>query len=84
MNDIARLVAREVKDVTKRRVMMKAINGEIAWLQAAEILHVSAPHMRRIRRAVERQRFGELRDREGTRAVRRKRIPSKRSASCAA
>ena len=75
MNDIGRLVAREVKDVTKRQVMMKAINGEITWLQAAEILHVSARHMRRIRRAVERQGFGELRDREGTRAVRRKRIP---------
>jgi hypothetical protein len=79
MNDIGRLVSREVKDVTKRQVMMKAINGEITWLQAADILQVSARQMRRIRRAVERQGFGELRDREGTCAVRRKRIPVARS-----
>jgi hypothetical protein len=75
MENIERRVAREAKEMTKRQVMMKAINGEITWLQAADILGVTARHMRRMRRAVEIGGFGELRDREGTRAVRRKRIP---------
>jgi hypothetical protein len=51
MNDIGRLVAREVNEVTKRQVMLKAMNGEITRLQAAEILRVSERHTRRIRRA---------------------------------
>src|SRR5438093_6583384 len=75
MENIERRVAREAKEMTKRQVMMKAINGEITWLQAADILGVTARHMRRMRRAVEIQGFGELRDGEGTRAVRRRRIP---------
>jgi hypothetical protein len=75
MGNIERRVVREAKEMTKRQVMMKAISGEITWLQAADILGVTARHMRRMRRAVEIQGFGELRDREGTRAVRRKRIP---------
>jgi hypothetical protein len=74
MGDIERRVTREAKEMTKRQVMMKAINGEITWLAAADILGVTARHMRRMRRAVEIQGFGELRDREGTRGVRRKRI----------
>ena len=75
MEKIERRVAREAKKMTKRQVMMKAINGEVTWLQAADILGVTPRHMRRMRRAVELSGFGELRDREGTRAVRRKRIP---------
>src|SRR5437763_17129531 len=75
MENIERRVAREAKEMTKRQVMMKAINGEITWLQAADILGVTARHMRRMRRAVEIQGFGELRDGAGTRAVRRRRIP---------
>ena len=49
MEPIARWVAREAKGVTKRQVMMKAINGEITWLQAADILEVTARHIRRMR-----------------------------------
>ena len=75
MENIEWRVVREAKEMTKRQVMMKAINGEITWLAAADILGVTPRHMRRMRRAVEIQGFGELRDREGTRAVRRKRIP---------
>ena len=75
MDEIVRLVARRAREMTKRQVMMKAINGEITWLQAADILDVTARHMRRMRRAMEIHGFGELRDGEGTRAMRRKRIP---------
>lgn len=75
MDKIVRDATREAKDVTKRQVMMKAISGEITWLQAADILEVTPRHMRRMRRAMELHGFGELRDREGTRAVRRQRIP---------
>jgi hypothetical protein len=74
MEKIVRDASREAREMTKRQVMMKAINGEITWLQAADILGVTARHMRRMRRAIEIDGFGELRDREGTRAVRRKRI----------
>jgi hypothetical protein len=74
MGYIERRVAREAKQMTKRQVMMKAISGEITWLAAADILGVTPRHMRRMRRAMEIHGFGELRDREGTRAVRRKRI----------
>jgi hypothetical protein len=53
MESIERRVAREAKEMTKRQVMLKAINGEITWLGAADILGVTARHMRRIRRAME-------------------------------
>jgi hypothetical protein len=75
MRSIERRVAREARAMTKQQVMLKAINGEITWIQASEILGVSARHMRRMRRAVEFKGFGELLDRRGTRAARRRRIP---------
>lgn len=75
METIERRVAREARVMTKQQVMLKAINGEITWIQAAEILDVTARHMRRMRRAVEHGGFGELIDGRGTRAARRRRIP---------
>jgi hypothetical protein len=75
MDEIERRVAREARVMTKQQVMLKAINGEITWIQAAEILDVTPRHMRRMRRAVEIGGFGELLDRRGTRAQRRRRIP---------
>jgi hypothetical protein len=56
-------------------VMLKAINGEITWIQAAEILGATARHMRRMRNAVKHEGFGELIDGRGTRIARRLRIP---------
>ncbi len=35
--------------MTKREVMLKAIEGRITWIQAAEILGISERHMRRIK-----------------------------------
>jgi hypothetical protein len=75
MDRIERRVAREARAMTKQQVMLKAINGEITWIQAADILGVSARHMRRMRNAVKHEGFGELVDGRGTRAARRFRIP---------
>ena len=38
MDSIERRVAREARVMTKQQVMLKAINGEITWIQAADIL----------------------------------------------
>jgi hypothetical protein len=57
------------------QVMLKAINGEITWIQATDILRVTARHMRRMRNAVRHEGFGELVDGRGTRAARRLRLP---------
>jgi hypothetical protein len=75
MDRIERRVAREARVMTKQQVMLKAINGEITWIQAADILGVSARHMRRMRNALKHEGFGELVDGRGTRAARRLRIP---------
>jgi hypothetical protein len=75
METIERRVAREARVMTKQQVMLKAISGEITWIQAAEILGVTPRHMRRMRNAVKHEGFGELIDRRGTRAARRLRIP---------
>src|SRR5262245_66381408 len=74
METIERRVAREARVMTKQQVMLKAISGEITWIQAAEILGVTPRHMRRMRNAVKYGGFGELIDRRGTRAARRLRI----------
>ena len=60
MKTIEWRVAREARVMTKQQVMLKAINGEITWIQAAEILGVTARHMRRMRNAVKHEGFGEL------------------------
>jgi hypothetical protein len=75
MDTIERRVAREARVMTKQQVMLKAINGEITWIQAADILGVTARHMRRMRNAVRHEGFGELVDGRGTRAARRFRLP---------
>jgi len=49
METIERRVAREARVMTKQQVMLEAINGEITWIQAADILGVTARHMRRMR-----------------------------------
>jgi hypothetical protein len=63
MDTIERRVAREARVMTKQQVMLKAINGDITWIQAAEILGVTPRHMRRMRNAVKHSGFGELIDR---------------------
>ena len=74
MQSAERRVAREAKAMTRAQVMLKAIDGELSWVQAADILGVSPRQMFRLRRRVEQDGFGSLRDGRGGR-LRRKRIP---------
>lgn len=60
--------------MTRAQVVLKAIQGEITWIQAAQIVGVSDRQMRRIKTRYERQGFDGIRDyRRGK--PRRKRIP---------
>lgn len=76
MRRLERLVAREAKAMTRKEVIIKAIEKRITWLQAADILGISARHMRRIKTRVEEWGFGSLRDMRSGKP-RRKRIPVK-------
>ena len=60
--------------MTTKEVMLKAIEKRLTWLQAADILGVTARHMRRMRAAYEKQGWGGLRDQRAGN-TRRKRIP---------
>jgi len=60
--------------MTKKEVILKAIEGRITWIQAADILGVSARHMRRIKLGYDRHGFDALQDHRGGKP-RRKRIP---------
>jgi len=55
--------------MTRREVITK----QLSWVQAAEILGISARHMRRLRRKVERWGMSAVMDQRGGRP-RRKRI----------
>jgi transposase len=59
--------------MTKKDVMLKAIGGRITWIQAADILGISARHMHRIKTRYEEYGFDALRDHRGGKP-RRKRI----------
>jgi transposase len=67
-------VAREAKVMTRKEVVVKAIEGRITWVQAADIIGVSSRQMRRLKERYERYGYGGLRDYRGGRP-RRKRIP---------
>jgi transposase len=73
MRGLDRAVAREARAMTKKDVMLKAIEGRITWIQAADILGISARHMRRIKTRYEEFGFDALRDHRGGKP-RRKRI----------
>jgi transposase len=73
MEKIERRVQREARAMTRREVIMKAIAGELSWMQAAQVLGITARHMRRIRRGYERWGIAAVMDQRGGRP-RRKRI----------
>lgn len=52
----------------------KAIAGQLSWVKAADIAGVSARHMWRIRRAIERHGMSAVMDQRGGGRPRRKRI----------
>jgi hypothetical protein len=65
MRQLARRIAREVKAMTKKEVLLKAIDGKITWLQAADILGMTARHLRRVRAKYEQFGFNALTDGRG-------------------
>src|SRR5260370_37042175 len=54
MGNIERQVAREVKAMTRREVITKAIDGQLSWVAAADILAITPRQMRRVRRGLGR------------------------------
>ena len=69
---IEKEIARKAKAMTRQSVIIRAINGEINWLQAAQILGITCRHMRRIRRDWEEGGFGVLVDGRRGRCVRKR------------
>jgi hypothetical protein len=74
METITRRVAREVKAVTRKEVIVRAIAKELTWIQAADICGITARQMRRMKRRYEQYGYDGLVDGRGGR-TRRKRIP---------
>src|SRR5262249_17395699 len=66
-----------VRTVTVREVMVKAIAGDISWIQASEIIGITARHMRRLRLRYEREGYRGLLDKRGKGKPRRSRISTK-------
>jgi len=56
-NPIEVRVTREVRAMTRREVLLKAIEGRITWLQAADICGMTPRHMRRLRHRYEEYGF---------------------------
>lgn len=66
-------IAREARLMTRKEIILKAINRQINWIQAADILGITARHMRRLKVRYEKQGYDGLRDYRSGRP-RRKRI----------
>ena len=74
MQDVGRQVAKEIRAMTRKEVIVKAIDGQLTWIQAADILDITPRHLRRLKRAWERRGYDGLHDQRG-RTPRRRRIP---------
>lgn len=72
---IERLVAREAKAMTRQQIIIRTINRELTWTQAASICGLSPRHMRRLRIEYEQEGLGALVDHRRGRTM-RKRIPA--------
>jgi|SRR5262245_60719235 len=71
MENIERRVRREVRPMTRREVMTKAIAGQLTWMQAAQVLGITPRHMRRIRRGYLRSGISAVMDQRGGRPRRK-------------
>ena len=69
-------IARKVKAMTRQQIIMKAIQKEITWIQAAEICRISPRQMRRLKRGYKEYGVDFLLDGRAGKA-RRKRIDLK-------
>lgn len=66
-------IVREARLMTRKEIILKAIQKHITWIQAADILGITPRHMRRLKTRYEHYGYGGLRDcRSGK--PRRKRI----------
>ena len=72
METIERRVAREVRAMTRREVIVKAIDRQISWIAAAQIIGVTDRQMRRLKRRYERDGVPGLMDQRGRRPCRRR------------
>src|SRR5229473_4043049 len=72
MENIERRIRRAARAMTRREVIIKAIARQLSWVQAAEVLGITARHMRRIRRTIERYGMEALMDHRGGRPRRRR------------
>lgn len=61
--------------MTRKEVILKAINKKISWIQASDILGITPRHMRRLKEEYEKYGYGGLRDHRGGKP-RRHRVPS--------
>jgi hypothetical protein len=68
-----RRIRQEVKAMTRREVIVRAIAKELSWIQAADICGITARQMRRLKRRYERYGYDGLVDRRSGKP-RRKRI----------
>ena len=66
-------MAAEVRAMTRKQVILMATQEQITWIQAADILGISARHMSRLKGRFEKQGWDGIRDHRGQR-VRRRRI----------
>lgn len=64
----------EAQAMTRKEVIVKAIEGRITWLAAADILDVTPRHLRRLKQLYEQTGYDGLVDQRGGKS-RRKRIP---------
>jgi len=62
--------------MTRKEVIVKAIAGDLTWIQAAVILGITVRHLRRLKRRWEHRGYDGLQDQRG-RTTRRRRIPLK-------
>lgn len=73
---IEREAAREARILTRQSVIIRAINGDITWRQAASIIGISTRQMRRLRRRWEEGGKEAIQDCRRGRFVKKK-IPAK-------
>lgn len=69
-------IAREARVMTKNQIMLKALDGTLSWIQAAQVLGISRRHMRRLKQRYVEYGYDGLRDFRAGRP-RRSRIPVK-------
>lgn len=62
--------------MTRKEIILKAINKQLSWIQAADILGVTPRHMGRLKHRWQTHGYGGLRDHRGGKP-RRRRIPLK-------